>query len=112
MTAQQPLTDLAFNILVALADEDLHGYGLIKRLREQEGRGNLRTGTVYAALARLQEEGLVTEAAAPSDAADGRRRYYRLTAEGRAAARAEAGRLARLVGLARSKDLLPEGPGA
>ena len=106
------LTDLAFNILVALADEHLHGYALVKRLRQLEGRGDLRTGTVYAALARLQDEGLVAEADAPADEADERRRYYRITARGRDAARAEAARLSRVLGMARSKDLLSDAAGA
>jgi len=100
------LTDLAFNILVALADEELHGYALVKRLRQLEGRADLRTGTVYAALARLQDEGLVREADAPSEADDARRRYYRITPDGRDAARAEAARLEGVLRRARSKDLL------
>ena len=106
------LTDLAFNILLALTDEHLHGYALVKRLRGLEGRSGLRTGTVYAALARLQDEGLVTEAEAPAADADERRRYYRITADGRAAARTEAARLSRVLGLARSKDLLGDAAGA
>ena len=101
-----PLTDLAFNILVALTDEDLHGYALIKRLREQEGRASLRTGTVYAALTRLGDQEWVTEVDAPVDEDDPRRRYYRITPRGLAAARAEAARLADVLGLARSKQLL------
>ncbi len=103
-----PLTDLAFTILVTLKDQELHGYALLKELRSRTGRERLRTGTVYAALARLQDEGLVGEAQAPADTLDDeRRRYYRLTPEGVAAARAEATRLSDLLGLARGKDLLP-----
>jgi DNA-binding PadR family transcriptional regulator len=106
-----PLTDLAFNILVALKDEEQHGYALIKRLRERYGREGLRTGTVYAALARLQDDGLVEEALGRSPRAgeDERRRYYRLTARGVEAARAEALRLSELLAAARRKDLLPSG---
>jgi DNA-binding PadR family transcriptional regulator len=103
-----PLTDLAFNLLVALADEELHGYALVKRLRELEGRADLRTGTVYAALARLQDEGWVEDAEPPADQEDQRRRYYRLTAEGRKTARAEADRLAQVLRLARAKELLED----
>lgn len=105
-----PMTDLAFNILVALKDEEQHGYGLLKELRARTGRERLRTGTVYAALARLQDEALVEEAstAVRVDEGDERRRYYRVTALGLAVARAEAERLAELVGIARAKDLLPE----
>ncbi len=106
-----PLTDLAFNILVVLKDEDMHGYALLKRLRSRTGRESLRTGTVYAALARLQDQGLVGEAddqpSHPED--DQRRRYYRPTALGEAVARAEASRLQELLGLARRKDLLRRG---
>lgn len=107
--AGTPLTDLAFNILVALKDEELHGYALIKRLRERTGRERLRTGTVYAALARLQDEAWVEEAErrAAADGGDQRRRYYRATHSGLEAARAEALRLSELLALARSKDLLP-----
>jgi DNA-binding PadR family transcriptional regulator len=100
--------DLAFSVLVALTDDQLHGYALLKRLRALEGRAALRTGTVYAALARLQDEGWVAEVEAPTDGGDPRRRYYRVTPAGREAARAEAARLASLVGFARRKELLTD----
>ena len=100
-----PLTDLAFTILVTLAGGALHGYGLIKALRAMPGRGNLRTGTVYAALGRLEEDGLLEEVEPPADG-DSRRRYYAVTRRGSAAARAEASRLEGVLELARSKDLL------
>lgn len=107
-----PLTDLAFNILVLLKDAELHGYALIKELRSRTGRDRLRTGTVYAALARLQEDGLVEEAGArpAPDRDDERRRYYRVTPLGIAAAQAEAARLDEILGIARGKNLLPEAP--
>lgn len=106
-----PLTDLAFNIMVSLTDEELHGYALVKRLRALEGRQKLRTGTVYAALARLQDQGWVEEGAEPGDQDDARRRYYRLTPDGLAVARAEAARLADVLALARRKALLDEPSG-
>lgn len=106
MTDGLPLTDLAFNILVALTDEDLHGYALVKHLRALDGRSTLRTGTVYAALSRLEEEGLVAESDPPGSEEDGRRRYYRVTAKGLEAARAEAARLSTVLELAQRKDLL------
>jgi DNA-binding PadR family transcriptional regulator len=110
--ADGPLTDLAFNILVALTGEPLHGYALVKRLRRLEGRGSLRTGTIYAALARLEEDGLVAETDEPDpDAGDSRRRYYRVTARGMASARAEAARLAEVLARARGKRLLGETAG-
>ena len=103
-----PLTDLAFNILVALTDRELHGYALIKELRSRTGRAKLRTGTVYAALARLQDDGLVTESGdrPAADQDDDRRRYYRVTDLGHAAARGEAQRLHEILGIARAKALL------
>jgi len=106
-----PLTDLAFNILVSLKDEEMHGYALLKELRSRIGRERLRTGSVYAALARLQDEGLVSEAdERPSEGGDDpRRKYYRVTSLGEAVARAEASRLQTLLGLARRKDLLGHG---
>ncbi|MEJ2205258.1 MAG: helix-turn-helix transcriptional regulator [Gemmatimonadota bacterium] len=103
-----PLTDLAFSILVALTDEELHGYRLIKELRRRPGREKLRTGTVYAALARLRDDGLVQETPGPAGGNDDeRRRYYTATSLGVSAARAEAARLGELLGLARAKRLTP-----
>lgn len=108
MADSLPLTDLAFNILVALSDRDLHGYALVKQLRELEGRDGLRTGTVYAALARLQDAGWVAEAEPPDDALDGRRKYYRITPEGVASARSEATRLRTVLARAGNTILLQD----
>jgi DNA-binding PadR family transcriptional regulator len=107
-SSHPPLTDLAFNVLVALKARPMHGYALLKELRSLTGRARLRTGTVYAALARLQDEGLVAGAdeGRASQAEDGRRRYYRLTDLGLAAARAEARRLREVLAMARARDLL------
>lgn len=113
MAEKSVLTDLAFNILVALTGEDLHGYALVKRLRELEGRASLRTGTVYAALARLQDEGWVEEVEDhPGEGEDERRRYYRITGDGLVAARGEAARLADVLHRARDRALLTDAPGA
>lgn len=100
------ITPLTYEILLALADEDRHGYGTIKEI---EGRGGAApsTGAMYLALHRMQAEGLVREVPAPSDS-DARRRYYRITDEGRDAAERESERLSRLVEAARSKKLLAE----
>jgi DNA-binding PadR family transcriptional regulator len=106
--AYLPLTDLAFNILLLLTDTELHGYALVKALREQTGRRRLRTGTVYAALARIQEDGLLDETDPPDSSEDARRRYYRATPLGEAVARAEAARLQQVVTRARDKALLPK----
>ena len=104
----QPPTTLSLAILIALADRDRHGYAILKEIeRQSDGRLAPGTGTLYAALQRLVEEGLIAdapEAAEPDD--DARRRYYTLTADGRDVAREESRRLARLVEVAGEKDLL------
>lgn len=104
----QPPTPLSLGILIALADRDRHGYAILKEIeRQSEGRVSPGTGTLYAALQRLVEEGLIAEApeAAEPDE-DARRRYYTLTVDGRDVAREESRRLARLVEIAGEKDLL------
>lgn len=100
-----PLTPISFEILLALLDKEEHGYAILQVV---EGRVGallpLRTGTLYRALARLLDEGLIAEA---GPASDDRRRTYRITTEGRAVARAEAERLADQVNAARVRRLLP-----
>jgi DNA-binding PadR family transcriptional regulator len=104
-----PLPSAAFQILLALADDDLHGYGIMRRVQEQtRGRMRLGPGTLYSSIQALLEEGLIDEVDLREDANLGqeRRRYYRLTAAGRKLARAEAERLADLLRVARAKRLL------
>jgi DNA-binding PadR family transcriptional regulator len=102
-----PLTPISFEILLALAEGDRHGYAILQTVETRVGRVlPLRTGTIYRALARLMDEGLIAETASPA-AADDRRRTYRLTAQGRKIARAEAERLADQVAAARAHRLLP-----
>jgi len=103
----EPLTPVVFHILVALSDAPggvLHGYAVARRVEDDsEGRINMGPGTLYGSLRRMQEDGLIAEAADPGRHgvhAD-RRRYYELTPVGRAALRAEAVRLERAAGLAR-----------
>ncbi len=105
-----PLTDLAFGVLLALKDDARHGYALIQQLRQRSGRAKLRTGTVYAALARLQDQGLVRESKDTRGVGDSdqRRRYFVITPRGLAAAKAEAMRLSELLDIARQKDLIPD----
>lgn len=92
-----PLSPQQFHILLALSDRERHGYGIILDVSERtKGALTLGTGTLYTALARLVELGLVIEADAPAGA-DDRRRYYRLTPVGRAVLRAETSRLEDLV---------------
>ena len=103
-----PLTPQQFHILLSLTDGHLHGYAIIRDVEDRTG-GALRlgTGTLYTALARLEALALVEESdrrpAAPQD--DERRRYYRLTAAGRAVLRAETERLETLVRHARRKGV-------
>jgi PadR family transcriptional regulator, regulatory protein PadR len=87
--ARVRLPEPTFFILTALADQPLHGYGVMLAVRElSDGRLNLRPGTLYAALDRLAEDGLL--AVDREEAVDGRlRRYYRLTDPGAAALHAE-----------------------
>ena len=89
-----PLQEPTFLILAALAEEPRHGYGVIQEVAAlSEGRVTLRPGTLYGALDRLGEQGLV--APDREEIVDGRlRRYYRLTDEGAAVLEAEAERLA------------------
>ena len=99
-----PLTPISFEILLAVIDGAHHGYAILQVVESRLGGVlPLRTGTIYRALARLMEEGLIEES---SSSDDERRRNYRITAQGRAIARAEAKRLADQV--ARAKRLLPE----
>lgn len=104
------LTPLTYEILLALADEHRHGYGIIKEIEERAGADSApSTGALYLALQRMEGDGLVEEAPRPEGDADARRRYYRITARGRRHAEAESVRLAELVDAARGKRLLPEG---
>ncbi len=104
-----PLPSAAFQILLALADEDLHGYGIMRQVAEQtEGRMRLGPGTLYSSIQNLLEAQLIAEIDLREDARLGheRRRYYRLTSAGRKLARSEAERLADLLRVARGKRIL------
>ena len=96
-----PLRPDVFEILVALAHGDLHGYGILKVLEARDTR--IAASLLYRKLHRLMEDGLVTESAARRRVGDDvRRRYYRLSPLGQAVVRAEA---ARIVDLARSREI-------
>ena len=102
-----PLPAAAFQILMALVDEDLHGYEIMRRVEEQtSGRLRLGPGTLYSSIQALVQAAFISEVASPADAGDERRRYYRLTAAGRKAGRDEAERLADLLRVARAKKIL------
>jgi DNA-binding PadR family transcriptional regulator len=103
-----PLPSAAFHILLSLAGEDLHGYGIMRQVAEQTGgRMRLGPGTLYSSIQSLLEAGLIEEVGCPADKklVDERRRYYRLTAPGRQSARAEADRLADLLRVARARKI-------
>lgn len=98
-----PLPAAAFQILLSLADEDLHGYGIMRQVAEQTGgRMRLGPGTLYSSIQSLLEEKLIEEMDGEGD----RRRVYRLSASGRKLARHEAERLADLLRVARAKKIL------
>ena len=106
-----PLPPATFHILMALADEDRHGYAMIQEVAARTG-GQLRlsAGTLYRSIQRMLDQGLIVEPRerpAPKDD-DERRRYYRLTPYGRRVAEAEMRRLDGLVKIARSVGLRPE----
>lgn len=101
-----PLTPAMFQVLVALADGEKHGYAVIKEVaRRTDGQVRLRTATLYAVLKRFVDEGLIRETADRPDPAldDERRRYYQLTDRGRAVALAEARRMAETLAQAQLK---------
>ncbi len=103
-----PLTPVAFEILLSLSGEDRHGYAIMRAVDVRtEGRTSLHAGSLYRALARLVDTGLIEELdEPPDDSADERRRYYRLTQLGRQTGVAEAQRLESQVGAARDFGLL------
>lgn len=108
------LTPAALHILMALADGALHGYG-IKQVVEDRTVGSLRLGpaTLYEAIHRMLRAGWIADTPkqpSGSDARAGRRKYYRLTPEGRKQMQQELARLDGIVRLAKSKDLLPGTP--
>jgi DNA-binding PadR family transcriptional regulator len=109
MDTRLPLSPQVFHILLALADGERHGYGLILDVeRETEGAIRLGPGTLYGALKRLVEAEWVEETERRPDPAldDERRRYYRLTPAGRRILGADAARLANAVARARRAGLL------
>jgi DNA-binding PadR family transcriptional regulator len=104
------LTPLTYDILLALSDGPLHGYGIIKDIEERSGVDAApSTGALYLALRRMLTDAMIEEDPNPPADADQRRRYCRITTEGREEAGAESRRLATLVAAARKKKLLSEG---
>src|SRR5918912_2988884 len=110
-----PLTPAVLHILLALADEERHGYGIMKEVEGRSG-GEMRLGpgTLYGSVKRMLADGLIEESDERPDPEldDQRRRYYRITDFGRRVAGAEALRLESLVSVARDKRLLRRRPEA
>ncbi|CAN5796175.1 PadR family transcriptional regulator [soil metagenome] len=106
----QPLTPAVLNILMSLAGGERHGYGIMREVREgTDGMIRLGPGTLYTAIKRLLEGGLIEEADERPDAEidDQRRRYYRLTDFGQRVISAEVDRLESVVRKARSQGISP-----
>jgi DNA-binding PadR family transcriptional regulator len=105
-----PLPPVTFHILVAMADEDRHGYAIIKEVAVRtRGALKLSAGTLYRSLDRMLEQGLIREVSTrpAKDMDDERRRYYRITPFGRSVVLAEARRLEQMLALARASGLMP-----
>jgi DNA-binding PadR family transcriptional regulator len=104
----RPLTPAEFEILLALADGDKHGYAILKAVARGQDGVVLGPATLYTIVRRFLDAGLIAESARRRDPAldDERRRYYRLTEAGRAVARGEAARMEAVLAAARSRNLL------
>jgi DNA-binding PadR family transcriptional regulator len=104
-----PLSPLAFQVLLSVADEPRHGYAVMAEIADRtDGVVTIRAGTMYLLLRRMVKSGLIVESTdrPPSMDDDERRRYYTVTALGRAVALAEGTRLEAMVRQARAKRLL------
>jgi DNA-binding PadR family transcriptional regulator len=98
-----------FQILLALADRELHGLAITKEVFDRtDGRMHLWPGMLYGALRKMTDQGLVAEAQAPADfmSGGGRPRFYRITPMGKRTCAAEAAQFERFVNAAREKRLL------
>lgn len=105
-----PLPPATFHILMALTNEDRHGYGIIQDVSARTGGAlKLSAGTLYRSIQRMLEQGLIVEARERPgpELDDERRRYYRITEFGTEVGHAEARRLAQLVKLARARGFEP-----
>ena len=105
-----PLPPATFHILLAVADEDRHGYAIIRDIAARTaGELKLSAGTLYRSVQRMLEQGLIVEPRERPEPEldDERRRYYRITPFGRAVAEAESRRLAQLVRMARRRGFAP-----
>jgi len=105
-----PLPPATFHILLAVADEDRHGYAIIQDVAARTG-GELKlsAGTLYRSIQRMVEQGLIVEPRERPlpELDDERRRYYRITEFGREVAEAESRRMAQLLRMARNRGFAP-----
>ena len=111
-TAQKSLKTKWFQILLALADRDLHGSAIMEEvLLRTDGEIRLWPGALYGALKELDEAGFITEIDPPPDAPSegGKRRFYQITPEGRERLAVEVDRMAALVQVARSRNVAGQG---
>jgi DNA-binding PadR family transcriptional regulator len=105
-----PLTPAVLDIMVALGNEELHGYAIMQEVRRRtDGQRRLAPGTLYRSLKQMEQRGWVAQSEERPEPSldDERRRYYRLTEIGRRVALAEVERLEGLVGAARLKGFIP-----
>lgn len=110
-----PLTPAVFHILLVLADEDRHGYDIMRAIANAtDGKIQMGPGTLYGTIKRLLQAGLIVETDERPDPAldDSRRRYYRLTEIGQQVLAAEVERLTSLVQIAQRKNLFNDVRGA
>lgn len=103
-----PLTPAVLHILLALADGEQHGYAVAQAVEAlTDGAVRMGPGTLYGSIGRMVARGLIEEAPRSRGRADDeRRRFYRMTALGRRVLELETDRLARVVALARAKNVL------
>jgi DNA-binding PadR family transcriptional regulator len=103
---ERPMAPAVFQILIALADQPLHGYGIMLDIAQRsEGKVKLSPGTLYGSIKQMLEDDWIEEVPGRAAADDERRRYYRLTREGREAARQEMARMSALLNHARLTSL-------
>jgi DNA-binding PadR family transcriptional regulator len=106
-----PLTPAVFHILLALANGERHGYGIMKQVKvDSQGKVTMGAGTLYGSLKRMLDAGLVQESdkRVDPDMDDERRIYYQITGAGREALAAELERYKHIVTLARERNLYPK----
>jgi DNA-binding PadR family transcriptional regulator len=105
----ESLSSTAFHVLLALGESEQHGYAILQEVeRRSGGEVRLLPGTLYRTLQRMVEDGLIAEVRKRPALDDPRRRYYRVTTSGAAAARAEVTRLSALVRLGKQRGFGPE----